>query len=148
MLYRPIHGFLRPNREISTIYFLMFLELSVIQYRILNPLRCGKMPTSALLCLLLNSRDSLFLWFAVLSLFLIVEIVFETAMKVWGKHLRPLTPTGTDTSQDLSFRKCYLTSTIFWMMCSSIYSWTGQYWSLLRLLLFSWISVSWTRKMG
>ena len=105
----------------------MFLELSVVQYRILNPLRCGKMPTSALLCLLLNSRDSLFLWFAVLSLFLIVEIVFETAMKVWGKHLRPLTPTGTDTSQDMSFRKCYLTSTIFWMMCSSIYSWTGQY---------------------
>ena len=40
--------FLRPKREISTIYFLMFLELSVIQYRILNPLRCGKMPTSAL----------------------------------------------------------------------------------------------------
>ena len=69
-----------------------------------------------------------------------VEIVFETAMKVWGKHLRPLTPTGTDTSQDMSFRKCYLTSTIFWMMYSSIYSWTGQYWSLLRLLLlFSWI---------
>ena len=137
VLYRPIHGFLRPKREISTIYFLMFLELSVIQYRILNPLRCGKMPTSALLCLLLISRDSLLLWFAVLSRFSTVEIVFETAMKVWGKHLRPLTPTGTDTSQDMSFRKCYLTSTIFWMMYSSIYSWTGQYWSLLRLLLFS-----------
>ena len=134
----------------QTVKFLPFIfscfsfcnTISLIPFDVV---RCQLQP-----CLLLNSRNSLLLWFAALSLFLTVEIVFETAMKVWGKHLRPLTPTGTDTSQDMSFRKCYLTSTIFWMMYSSIYSWTGQYWSLLRLLLLlvSGSFVSWIRKVG